>query len=92
MLAKALHSELKHEAAITRKFLELLPEDKLDWAPHAKSMKLGRLAGHLAELPGWATHTVRRSELDIMPVDGPRYEGLKDHLPLLGPAPPPPPA
>ncbi|MBM3738632.1 MAG: DinB family protein [Acidobacteria bacterium] len=76
MLAKALHDELKFESAITRKFLELLPEDKLDWAPHPKSMKLGRLAGHLAELPGWGTNTIQLEQLDIMPVDGPRYTGL----------------
>src|SRR4029077_18310161 len=37
---------------ITRKFLERLPEDKLTWKPHEKSMTAGQLAHHLAFVPG----------------------------------------
>jgi hypothetical protein len=37
----------------TRKALERVPFDKAEWAPHEKSMTLGRLAGHIAEAPGW---------------------------------------
>ena len=40
------------QAPITRKFLERLPEDKLTWKPHAKSMTAGQLAYHLATVPG----------------------------------------
>ena len=36
----------------TRKALERVPFDKAEWAPHEKSMTLGRLAGHIAEAPG----------------------------------------
>lgn len=32
--------------------LECVPEKNLAWKPHEKSMTLGRLSGHLAELPG----------------------------------------
>ncbi len=45
--------ELDREAASTRKMLERVPEGKNDWAPHPKSMTLGRLATHVATLPRW---------------------------------------
>ncbi|MGE5717218.1 MAG: DinB family protein [Acidobacteriota bacterium] len=46
--------ELDREAASTRKMLERVPEGKNDWAPHPKSMTLGKLATHVATLPSWA--------------------------------------
>ena len=46
-----LVQELEQEAAATRRFLERLPADKLDWKPHDKSMTLGQLALHVAGLP-----------------------------------------
>jgi uncharacterized damage-inducible protein DinB len=46
-----LLAEWKHEAVSTRKMLERVPEDKLNWKPHEKSMTLGHLAMHL----GYAT-------------------------------------
>ncbi len=61
--------ELEREAAPTRKMLELVPLDKADWAPHKKSMPLGRLATHIAELTGWASATMDHSELDFAKID-----------------------
>ena len=52
-VSEGLLKELDLEMASTRKTLERIPEDKLTWKPHEKSMGLGRLAGHLAELPGF---------------------------------------
>jgi uncharacterized damage-inducible protein DinB len=49
-----LRSEFDHEMESTRKVLACVPGDKLGWKPHEKSMLLGRLAGHVAELPGRA--------------------------------------
>ena len=53
--------ELEQEARTTRRVLERVPEDKLAWKPHAKSMSLGQLALHVATTPGnvaeIATHT-----------------------------------
>ena len=49
----------------TRKSLERVPEGKTEWQPHPKSMTLGRLAGHLAELPNWAVETMKRDELSL---------------------------
>src|SRR4051812_43021325 len=62
---KALIAELKMESANTRKILERVPTDKNDWKPHAKSMSLGRLATHVAEIPEWITKTMTADELDF---------------------------
>ena len=45
--------EFEREAATTRRVLERVPSDKLDWKPHAKSMSLGTLAMHVAVSPGY---------------------------------------
>src|SRR5512140_3161863 len=50
-LSEQLAAELTREAPVTRRLIERIPEDKLDWKPHAKSMSVGQLAYHLAVLP-----------------------------------------
>jgi uncharacterized damage-inducible protein DinB len=47
-----LVAEVRREAETTRRVLERVPEGKLSWAPHAKSMSLGTLALHVATVPG----------------------------------------
>src|SRR5688500_10312881 len=44
--------ELTQEGETTRRVLERVPEDKLSWKPHARSMSLGQLALHTAQTPG----------------------------------------
>ena len=61
--------------ANTRKTLERIPDDKLGWKPHEKSMTLGRLSGHIAELPGWAASTINQDSIDIAPVGAPPQQG-----------------
>ena len=51
-MSENFRPELEHELESTRKMLTVVPEGKWDWTPHAKSMSLGRLAGHVATLPG----------------------------------------
>jgi uncharacterized damage-inducible protein DinB len=51
-VAQSLLSEFEVQAPITRKFLERLPEDKLNWRPHEKSRSAGELTLHLALVPG----------------------------------------
>lgn len=58
-------AEMKHEAASSRKMLERIPTDKLTWQPHDKSMQMGRLASHVAELPSWVTMMMATDELDL---------------------------
>ncbi len=50
--SQALVNELEREAVSTRRLLERVPADQLDWQPHPKSMTLGQLAFHLANIPG----------------------------------------
>ena len=51
-ISQSLLAEFETQAPVTRKFLERLPEDKLTWKPHSKSMSAGQLAYHLASVPG----------------------------------------
>jgi uncharacterized damage-inducible protein DinB len=44
-----------------------VPDDKFSWKPHEKSMSLGGLATHLANIPSWTKETFSRTELDIAP-------------------------
>jgi len=44
--------ELDQEGKTTQRILERIPEDKLSWRPHAKSMSLGQLALHIATAQG----------------------------------------
>jgi uncharacterized damage-inducible protein DinB len=66
-ISELLLPEFDKEMASTRKILENLPEDKLDFKPHEKSMALGRLASHLAEMTQWADHTMTMDKLELGP-------------------------
>jgi uncharacterized damage-inducible protein DinB len=65
----ALLPEFDHEMATTRRLLERLPEGEFAWKPHEKSMTLGRLAAHIANIPYWCTVTLDTTvfELDTLP-------------------------
>lgn len=58
-------NQVRAEAKITRKFLEIIPEDKYEWQPHPKSMSVERLATHIAELPGWIPMAINTDVLDF---------------------------
>ena len=73
-ISEKLLPEFDQEMANTRKLLACVPEEIPDYKPHEKSMPLGRLAGHVAELPNWAVNTIRLTTLDLTPASG---EGLK---------------
>ena len=62
-IAELLH-ELEHEARNTRRALERVPDDKLDWRPHEKSMSLGQLAMHVATIPGNIARLGERDSFD----------------------------
>lgn len=58
--------EFDHEMALVRKVLEHVNEQQLGWAPHEKSMTLGRLATHVAEIPEWARTILNDPELNMV--------------------------
>ena len=51
-LADTLLQELEQEAQTTRRLLERVPNDRLEWRPHHKARTLGQLALHVAMVPG----------------------------------------
>lgn len=60
-----LLAEYDHEISTTRKLLERIPDDKLTWKPHIKSMSLGGLGTHLANLPQWAGVILNDTRFDL---------------------------
>ena len=76
-LVDALLPEFDHEMTVTRKLLERVPDERLDWKPHQKSYSLGQLAQHVATIPMWGSVTLNESELDV--AGSPQLEPLKTH-------------
>jgi len=71
-ITQALLAEFETQAPITRKFLERLPEDKLTWKPHNKSMTAGQLALHIAAVPGGVVRFVQNN-----PVQAPEFASFQ---------------
>jgi uncharacterized damage-inducible protein DinB len=66
-IAAALLPEFDREMGVTRRLLERVPDGQFAWKPHGRSMTLGRLAEHLAQLPDWATITITQSGIEMGP-------------------------
>lgn len=62
-----LLNELSRECRVTRRFLERLPPDRLDWRPHSKSSTAGDLSAHLVDCLRWAELIFRSDALDFDP-------------------------
>ena len=60
-IAQTYLAEFEMQAPVTRKFLERLPEEKLLWKPHVKSMTAGQLAYHLALVPGGVVRAAQKN-------------------------------
>jgi uncharacterized damage-inducible protein DinB len=65
--SETLLPEFDEEMKNTRKLLERVPDGKFDFQPHPKSMTLGRLASHVAELPEWTGFTLDLEVLEMGP-------------------------
>lgn len=57
--------EYQHEMGVTRKVLDRAPEAKYGWKPHDKSMTMGKLASHIAEISGWVPGTIQADTYDL---------------------------
>jgi uncharacterized damage-inducible protein DinB len=75
--ADTILPEFDHEMASTRKVLERIPDDKLDWRAHPKSNTIGWNANHLAEILGWVEVTLGQPSLDLAPAGGSPYRSPK---------------
>lgn len=69
-LNQALLAEFENEMQTTRKCLANVPTEKLDWTPHQKSMSMGRLASHIADMVGWTSEIIAEDVMDITPGEG----------------------
>ena len=81
MIAEMFLPEFDQEMQNTRKLLACVPDDKLDFKPHEKSMNMGRLAGHVAEMPSWAKNLFEVEVLELQP--GQTGESPKSQRELL---------
>lgn len=80
-IAEAMVGEFTHESVGTRKMLERIPDDKFAWKPHEKSMSMGRLATHLAEIPEWSKIIINDDSFDMSSADfEPREVSSKKEL------------
>jgi len=68
-IANTLLQELEQEAQTTRRVLERVPDGKMSWRPHEKSMSLGQLAMHIAQTPGGVAEFAARPS----PVEAPNF-------------------
>jgi uncharacterized damage-inducible protein DinB len=64
-IKEGLLAEFDHEMGTTRRLLERIPDDKLSWKPHEKSMSMGGLATHLATLPRWGGTIMNETWFDL---------------------------
>jgi uncharacterized damage-inducible protein DinB len=78
--SQTLLPEFDAEMTNTRKLLERVPDDRLDYQPHPKSMTLGRLATHVAELPAWTIFTLEQEVFDLQPDVKPRIAASRAEL------------
>lgn len=82
---KQLKEELEQEYQTTKKFFEKFPDNKNEYAPHTKSMKMMPLATHVAEIFAWpktilATDTLDFSKGDYKPTILHTAQELKQKL------------
>lgn len=81
-LREVLQQTFDMETVMTRRVLDRVPTDNPAWTPHAKSMPLGKLAMHVATLPGLATLCLTSPGFDLTTAQPPDLT-LRSHDQLL---------
>ena len=83
-LIDTMLQELEEEAKTTRRVLERVPEDQLDWRPHQKARTLGQLAMHVASVPGGVAEFVASpSPVQAPDFTDPKLQGASELVPTL---------
>lgn len=67
MTQQVLLAEYQREMATTRRLLERIPRERLDWRPHPKSFTVGGLGAHLVDCVRWVNAICLGDEFDIDP-------------------------
>jgi uncharacterized damage-inducible protein DinB len=68
-ISQSMLPEFDAEMANTRKLIERIPDEKLDWKAHEKSYSLRDIATHLSNLLTWTNTTIESDEFDMAPAD-----------------------
>jgi uncharacterized damage-inducible protein DinB len=74
--AELLLEDFDVEISNTRRTLQRVPEGIHDWAPHAKSTAIGRLAMHCAGLPMFGYYVMEDAGMDMA-------NSSRPHIPLV---------
>ena len=82
-LVDPMIAELEQEAETTRRCLERIPEDRLSWRPHPKSMSLGQLALHIATTPGGVAQVAAADSMERPQFDRPEAKSRRELLDAL---------
>jgi uncharacterized damage-inducible protein DinB len=77
-IGQSMIPEFDMEMAGTRKVLERIPDEKLEWRIHDKSNTIGWVANHLAEIPHWVDTAINHDSFDVEPVAGEPYRSPSD--------------
>lgn len=82
-LTDPMIAELEQEAEATRRVLERIPDDRLSWRPHPKSMSLGQLAFHIATIPGGVAQVAAAASMEKPQFDRPEPSSRREVLDAL---------
>jgi uncharacterized damage-inducible protein DinB len=66
MIRQGMIKEIQHEGAQTKRILERVPLDNLNWKPHERSRTIGQLAIHIAQTPAWTSRILSTNDFDIL--------------------------
>lgn len=78
-IADIFLKEFDGEMETTRRVLERVPSDRLEWSPHPKSMTLKKLAGHVAELASWGVR-IDESSFEVGTRKRPEFDSVNQLL------------
>ena len=88
-ISDLLIPELKHETQLNETFLKRVPDDKLEWSPHEKSLPMGKLCAHIVEIYGWIPATMEGDTFDMATYQPPQIattDAMLSKLHELAPA------
>jgi len=83
-IAQTFLPEFEHEMTGTRKILELVPDNLLDWKAHETLNTIGWLGSHIADTLSWVKSVVNETSFDVAPVGGTPHQspvfGSRDEI------------
>jgi uncharacterized damage-inducible protein DinB len=82
-ISEGLLQELEQEAQTTRRVLERVPQEHLEWRPHPKAMTLNELATHVANIPGGVATGAAQPTMQLPDFPRPTVTEARDLLRLL---------